>query len=201
MKKTYLLINEGISSLLEKAHPKEFKTIFLEVQSENIRIIDGRDSKILHEHAIPWILKLGIYEEDPRLFGFIVSEARQGEKTRMLCHVFRCGRVTTSVAATEAIRLGCQATYSERRDSARANKRISFLSSSSNGSQECSGSPPSSDSSDVVVRTDPSHQTPLPSPPPPPTSLFNIPCHFHFACGATHVVVEVTMYSIGVHWI
>ncbi|XP_068682779.1 uncharacterized protein [Montipora foliosa] len=150
MKKTYLLINEGISSLLEKAHPKEFKTVFLEVQSENIRIIDGRDSKILHEHAIPWILKLGIYEEDPRLFGFIVSEARQGEKTRMLCHVFRCGRVTTSVAATEAIRLGCQATYSERRDSARANKRISFLSSSSNGSQECSGSPPSSDSSDVV---------------------------------------------------
>ena len=124
MKKTYLLINEGITLLLDKAHPKEFQNIFLEIHLEEIRLIDTRDSKILHQHAIPWILKLGVYEEDPRLFGYIVSEARQGEKTRMLCHVFRCGRVTTSVAATEAIRVGCQATYSERRDSARANKRV-----------------------------------------------------------------------------
>lgn len=151
MKKSYLLINESITSLLEKAHPKEFKSIYLEVHPEQIRLIDARDNKILHQHAIPWILKLGVYEEDPRLFGYIVSEARQGEKTRMICHVFRCSRITSSVAATEAIRLGCQATYSDRRDSVRSRK-VSFVSSGSNASHESSSPPPSPvDTSDALV--------------------------------------------------
>ena len=163
MKKTYLLINEGITSLLEKAHPKEFQNIFLEVHPEEIRLIDTRDNKILHQHAIPWILKLGVYEEDPRLFGYIVSEARQGEKTRMLCHVFRCSRITSSVAATEAIRLGCQATYSERRDLNRP-RRISFNSTSSNGSLESSSSLPRSVTPDALVCIDTSH---LHTPPHP----------------------------------
>lgn len=143
MKKSYLLINESITSLLEKAHPKEFKNIYLEVHTEQIRIIDARDNKILHQHAIPWILLLGVYEEDTRLFGYIVSEARQGEKTRMFCHVFRCSRITSSVAATEAIRLGCQSTYSDRRDSVRSSRRISFISNGSScGSQESTSPPP-----------------------------------------------------------
>ena len=144
MKKSYLLINESITSLLDKAHPKEFKNVFLEVHPEQIRIIDARDNKILHQHAIPWILLLGVYEEDTRLFGYIVSEARQGEKTRMYCHAFRCSRITSSVAATEAIRLGCQATYSDRRGSVRSSRRISFISneSSCSGSQDSASSPP-----------------------------------------------------------
>lgn len=144
VKKSYLLINESITSLLEKAHPKEFKNVFLEVHPEQIRIIDARDNKILHQHAIPWILLLGVYEEDTRLFGYIVSEARQGEKTRMFCHAFRCSRITSSVAATEAIRLGCQATYSDRRDSVRSSRRISFISNSSScsGFQDSASSPP-----------------------------------------------------------
>lgn len=144
VKKSYLLINESITSLLEKAHPKEFKNVFLEVHPEQIRIIDAQDNKILHQHSIPWILLLGVYEEDARLFGYIVSEARQGEKTRMYCHAFRCSRITSSVAATEAIRLGCQATYSDRRDSVRSSRRISFISnvSSCSSSQDSSSSPP-----------------------------------------------------------
>lgn len=144
VKKSYLLINESITSLLEKAHPKEFKNTFVEVHSDQIRIADSRDSKIIHQHAIPWILLLGVYDQDTRLFGYIVSDARQGEKTRMICHAFRCSRITTSVAATEAIRLGCQATYSERRDSVRSSRRISFISnSSSGGSLESTSSSPS----------------------------------------------------------
>lgn len=151
VKKSYLLINESISSLLEKAHPKEFKNIYLEVHPEEIRLIDARDNKMLQQHAMPWILLLGVYEQDTRLFGYIVSEARQGEKTRMICHVFRCSRITSSVAATEAIRLGCQATYSDRRDSVRSTRRISFVSSSSNGSKESSSSPPPSETFDASV--------------------------------------------------
>lgn len=143
VKKSYLLINESITSLLEKAHPKEFKNTFVEVHANQIRIIDSRDNKIIHQHAIPWILLLGVYDQDTRLFGYIVSDARQGEKTRMICHAFRCSRITTSVAVTEAIRLGCQATYSERRDSVRSSRRISFISdSSSGGSLETMSSPP-----------------------------------------------------------
>ena len=178
MKKTYLLINEGITSLLEKAHPKEFQNIFLEVHPEEIRLIDTRDNKILHQHAIPWILKLGVYEEDPRLFGYIVSEARQGEKTRMLCHVFRCSRITSSVAATEAIRLGCQATYSERRDLNRP-RRISFNSTSSNGSLESSSSLPRSVTPDALVCIDTSH---LPPPPPPPPHTYTHTTHTSPPC-------------------
>lgn len=161
MKKSYLLINEGITSLLERAHPKEFKNIFLEVHLEEIQLIDAKDNTILQQHAIPWILKLGVYEEDPRLFGYIVSEARQGEKTRMFCHVFRCGRITSSVAATEAIRLGCQATYSERRDPARATRRISFLSTSSNGFPDSSLPPTPSPTPDTTVRNAPLLPFPL----------------------------------------
>ena len=153
VKKTYLLINESITSLLEKAHPKEFKNIYLEVHPGEIRLIDARDNKILHQHAIPWILLLGAYEQDTRLFGYIVSEAPQGEKTRMFCHVFRCGRITSSVAATEAIRLGCQATYSVRRDSVRSTRRISFVSDCSSECQGSSSSPPL-DTSDSLVSTD-----------------------------------------------
>ena len=153
VKKSYLLINESITLLLEKAHPKEFKNVFLEVHPEQIRIIDPQDNKILHQHAIPWILLLGLYEEDTRLFGYIVSEARQGEKTRMYCHAFRCSRITSSVAATEAIRLGCQATYSDRRDSVRSSRRISFISnaSSRSSSQGSSSSPPPPENCGTLV--------------------------------------------------
>ena len=145
-------MNESISLLLEKAHPKEFKNIYLEVRPEEIRLIDAKDNKILHKHAIPWILLLGVYEQDTRFFGYVVSEARQGEKTKMFCHVFRCSRITMSVAATEAIRVGCQATYSDRRDSMRSSRRISFRSDCSSGSQEGSSSPFNSlDTSDSLV--------------------------------------------------
>ena len=138
VKKSYLLINQSITALLEKAHPKDFKSIYLEVQPDNIRIIDANNNAVLAHHAIPWILLLGVYEEDKRLFGYIVSEARQGEKTRMYCHAFRCSRVTSSVAASEVIRLGCQASYGDRRESIQRPRRrnSSLVSHSSRGSIE-----------------------------------------------------------------
>lgn len=134
VKKSYLVINDSIDTLLDKLHPKDFKPITLKIRPEEILIVDENTHETLHHHSISWVLSLGVFSEDSRLFGYIVTEARQGEKTRMFCHAFRCGRVTASVTATETIRLACQATFAPgRKDSvkSRRNSQRSLRSSTS----------------------------------------------------------------------
>ena len=141
VKKSYLVIRDSISALLEKANPKDFKSINLEVHAGEIRLVDTNSETILDKHIIPWILSIGVFDGDSRLFGYIMTEARQGEKTRMFCHAFRCGRITTSVAVTEAIRLGCQAAYTDDKGGSLGRRGRSSNSVSSHGSaSESSGS-------------------------------------------------------------
>ena len=134
VKKSYLVIKDSIAELLEKVNPKDFKSVSLEVHPGEIRLTETNSDKLLQEHALPWILSIGVFDRDPRLFGYIKTEAKQGEKTRMFCHVFRCGRITTSVTVTEAIRLGCQASYMTDRGNTALNRRRSSNSISSQGS-------------------------------------------------------------------
>ncbi|KAK3749510.1 hypothetical protein QZH41_013482 [Actinostola sp. cb2023] len=120
VKQSYLVINDSILALLEKINPRDFKPITLKIRPEEILVVDESNQNTLHHHSISWVLSLGVLAEDPRLFGYIVTEARQGEKTRMFCHAFRCGRITGSVTASETIRLACQATFCPgRKDSVR----------------------------------------------------------------------------------
>ncbi|XP_032232507.2 uncharacterized protein LOC116615017 [Nematostella vectensis] len=135
VKKSYLVINDSIATLLDKLSPRDYRPITLKIRPDEIVIVDERTSSILHTHNVAWVLSLGVFNEDSRLFGYIVSEARQGEKTRMFCHAFRCGRVTASVTATETIRLACQAMYSPgRRDSIGRTRRNSTRSNHSSSS-------------------------------------------------------------------
>lgn len=145
VKKSYLVINDSILSLLDQSDPRQFKPITLKIRPEEILIVDESNLNTLHRHSISWVLSLGVFSDDSRLFGYIVTEARQGEKTRMYCHAFRCGRVTASVTATETIRLACQALFSpgrkhsvkSRRDSQRS-MRSSVSSDSSSLERHCS---------------------------------------------------------------
>lgn len=140
VKKSYLVINDSILALLDQSEPRDFKPITLKIRPEEILVVDESNLNTMHRHSISWVLSLGVFSDDPRLFGYIVTEARQGEKTRMYCHAFRCGRVTASVTATETIRLACQATFSPGRKHSLKSRRDSQRSVRSSCSSDASSS-------------------------------------------------------------
>ena len=135
IRKSLLSIKDSMQEILNKVSPKDFRTVSVEVRCSEIHILDGDDETLLGKHLVPWVLSMGVFEEDPRLFGYIVSEAHQGEKTRMYCHAFRCGRTSSAAAVTEAVRVASQATYGARKNSlGSTSRRGSQLSRTSSAS-------------------------------------------------------------------
>ena len=117
IKKSLLSVKDSIQDILNKSNPKDFKAVSVKVHCTEIHILDIDNETTLAKHVVPWVVSMGVFERDPRVFGYIVTEARQGKKTLMFCHAFRCGRVTSAASVTETIRIASQTTYSARKDS------------------------------------------------------------------------------------
>ena len=109
VKKSYLVINDCIRSLLEKTNPKEYRCVSLEITESVLRISNANTGDNEEQHSVPWVLSLGLYNRDGRYFGYIVSKTKNG-KTRMFCHVYKCTRVKISASILEGIRSACQNT-------------------------------------------------------------------------------------------
>ena len=109
VKNSLLVINDSIAALLEKVNPKEFYRVDLEIKDSSTLVVTSDSRLKAEEHAIAWVLSLGLYNNDGRYFGYIVSKTKGG-KTRMYCHVYKCSTVMMSATILEAIRSACQNT-------------------------------------------------------------------------------------------
>ena len=107
VKNSLLVINDSIATLLEKVNPKEYSRVDLKIKDSSTLVVTSESRLKAEEHAIAWILSLGLYNNDGRYFGYIVSKTKGG-KTRMYCHVYKCSTVMMSATILEAIRSACQ---------------------------------------------------------------------------------------------
>lgn len=117
VKKSLLVINDCIQTSLEKINPKEYARVNLEINEDSVLTVTSEAGVKQEEHSIAWILSLGLYNNDGRYFGFIVSRTKGG-KTRMFCHVFKCSTVMMSATVLEGIRCACQNTMVQNRNQA-----------------------------------------------------------------------------------
>ena len=115
VKKSFLVVNDNISSVLDHSDSKEHTVAKIELYKDAIHLKNSKQDRILDIHQLEWILSMGLFDEDRRYFGYISSKAFQGSKTRTTCHVFRCNRVGLASQVMETIRQACQATYLARR--------------------------------------------------------------------------------------
>ena len=107
VRKSLLVINDYIHELLEKVNPKQYALVQLEVKDSSVILVTSDSGMKVEEHSIAWILSLGLYNNDGRYFGFIVTRTKGG-KTRMFCHVYKCSTVMISATILEGIRNACQ---------------------------------------------------------------------------------------------
>ncbi|XP_028398504.1 uncharacterized protein LOC114522083 [Dendronephthya gigantea] len=114
VKKSFLVVNDNISSVLDHRDSKEYTVAKIELYKDAIHLKNSGQDRILDIHQLEWILSMGLFDEDRRYFGYISSKAFQGSKTRTSCHVFRCNRVGLASQILETIRQACQATYLAR---------------------------------------------------------------------------------------
>ena len=112
VKKSYLVINDSIRALLEKINPKEYRVVDLQIKESCVIVTNSESREHFEQHSIPWILSLGLYSEDGRYFGYIVSSTKNG-KTKMLCHVYKCKKVMVSASILEGIRSACQSALTQ----------------------------------------------------------------------------------------
>ena len=114
VKKSFLVVNDNISSVLDQRDSKDYTVAKIELYRDAIHLKNSRQDRLLDMHQLEWILSMGLFDEDRRYFGYISSKAFQGSKTRTSCHVFRCNRVGLASQIMETIRRACQATYLAR---------------------------------------------------------------------------------------
>lgn len=114
VKKSFLVVNDNISSVLDHRDSKDYTVAKIELYRDAIHLKNSRQDRLLDIHQLEWILSMGLFDEDRRYFGYISSKAFQGSKTRTSCHVFRCNRVGLASQIMETIRRACQATYLAR---------------------------------------------------------------------------------------
>lgn len=114
VKKSFLVVNDNISSVLDHRDSKEYTVAKIELYKDAIHLKSSRQDRILDIHQLEWILSMGLFDEDRRYFAYISSKAFKGSKTRTSCHVFRCNRVGLASEILETIRQACQATYLAR---------------------------------------------------------------------------------------
>jgi len=107
VKSSLLVINDSIHALLEKVNPKEYYRVDLEIKDSSTLLVTAQSRLKTEEHSVAWILSLGLYNNDGRYFGYIISKTKGG-KTRMFCHVYKCSTVLMSATILEAIRSACQ---------------------------------------------------------------------------------------------
>ena len=145
VKKSYLVVNDNISSVLDYRDSKEYTTAKIELYRDAIHLKNSKEDRLLDIHQLEWILSTSLFDEDRRYFGYISSKAFKGSKTRTACHVFRCNRVGMASQIMETIRQACQATYL-----ARTSDYPSELRSRTNSNTSTSSEGSISSSSDTV---------------------------------------------------
>ncbi len=136
VKKSFLVVNDNISSVLDHRDSKEYIVSKIELYRDAIHLKDSKQDRLLDIHQLEWILSMGLFDEDRRYFGYISSKAFQGSKTKTSCHVFRCNRVGLASQIMETIRQACQATYLARTSDYPPDFRSRTNSSTSTSSEE-----------------------------------------------------------------
>lgn len=135
VKKSFLVVNDNISSVLDHTDSKEYTIAKIELYRDAIHLKDSKQDRLLDIHQLEWILSMGLFDEDRRYFGYISYKAFQGSKTRTACHVFRCDRVGLASQIMETIRQSCQDTYLARTSDYPPNFRTRTNSSTSTSSE------------------------------------------------------------------
>lgn len=141
VKKSPLVVNDNILSVLNHSDSKHYKYAKVELYRDAIHLKDIKADRILDIQQLDWILSMGLFDEDRRYFGYVSSTAFQGSKTRTFCHVFRCNRVGLAREILETIRQACQATFLAKMPDHSSEFRFrtnSSASSSSEGSMSSS---------------------------------------------------------------
>lgn len=114
--------------MLEKEHPKDFRSVDLEVLGSNLVISDNHDDGESC-HSTPSILSLGVYSKDKRYFGYIITEVSSGKKERTLCYVYRASRNNTAAKIIDSISNSYQAAYAPQTENNNVDTNLIYSSS------------------------------------------------------------------------